>query len=75
MSTSPPSLSSADSSICSRFPAIVLSEMKRPCPSEVPPPTERRRIAATTSSWTLVGRSTVTALSPNATTPMRIVRG
>ena len=38
MSTSPPSLSSADSSICSGFPAIVLSDVKRPWPSEVPPP-------------------------------------
>ena len=37
--------------------------------------TESRSIAATTSSLTLLGRSTVTALSPNATTPIRIVAG
>ena len=75
MSTSPPSLSSADSSICRGLPAIVLSEVKRPCPSDVPPPAESRRIAATTSSFTSVGRSTVRALSPNATMPTRIVLG
>ena len=75
MSTSPPSLSSADSSICRGLPAIVLSEVKRPWPSDVPPLAESRRIAATTSSFTSVGRSTVRALSPNATMPTRIVLG
>ena len=50
MFTAPSSLSSAASSIVSGLPAIALSDVKRPWPSEVPPPTERRLIAATTSS-------------------------
>ena len=75
MSTSPASLSTADGSICRGFPAIVLSEVKMPCPREVAPLGERRRIAATTSSFTDVGRSTVRALSPNATMPIRMVLG
>ena len=75
MLTLPASLSSADSSIFSGLPAIVLSDVKRPWPSDVPPLTESRLIAASTSSLTLLGLSTVTALSPNATTPILIVRG
>ena len=75
MFTAPASLSSADSSIVSVFPAIALSDVKRPWPSDVPPPTERRLIAAITSAFTLLGCRTVTALSPNATTPIRIELG
>ena len=37
MFTTPASLSSADSSIVSFFPAIALSDVKRPWPSDVPP--------------------------------------
>ncbi len=75
MFTAPASLARADSSIVSGFPAIALSEVKMPLPSEVPPLTESRLIAAITSDFTLVGLSTVTALSPNATTPIRIELG
>ncbi len=53
----------------------MLSEVKRPWPSDVPPLTESRLIAASTSSLTLLGLSTVTALSPNATTPILIELG
>ena len=69
------SLLSAESSIFSGLPAIVLSEVKRPWPSDVPPLTESRLTAASTSSLTLLGLSTVTALSPNATTPILIELG
>jgi hypothetical protein len=46
-----------------------------PWPSAVPPPTPRRLIAAITSAFTFVGLRTVTALSPKATTPIRIELG
>ena len=75
MFTAPSSRSSAASSIVSGFPAIAPSDVWRPWPSEVPPPTERRLIAAITSSSTLLGASVVTAPSPNATTPILIVLG
>jgi len=75
MSTVPASSARADSSIESGFPAIAVSDAKRPEPRDVPPPTERRSIAAFTSALTLLGLSTLTPLSLNATTPIRIELG
>ena len=55
-STVPASLSSADWSIFSGLPAIALSDVKRPSPSDVPPPTESRLIAASTACLVVARR-------------------
>ena len=76
MSTWAESLASACGSIVTGLPAMAPSDVTRAWPERrAAARLVKRSIAVSTSAWALVGAWTMTAPSPNATTPMRTSDG